>query len=360
MSFFLSSAWQGRAAGLCAAVVVLLGGVDAGAASLASILRKPGPTPQEAKEALVSKNYDQARELYDKLLKDEGFTASARQELLYGLAVAEHNLTDYDGSTRNFSEALHSHDRGLRGRAHRGLGHTLYDQGALGLAKQPKITLQRWMDALSHFDAALEIEPDNKQLQENRDHVAKMLENLRKALDEMEKQQQGQKGQKGQKGDKGQQGQKGESGEGQEGQEGQQSGKEGQGGQPQGDEAEKKDNQGEKKGEDDGIGGKDAKNLPQGRIQAADGKEKGEQPGAGEEPSEKERDGKGPNGAKPGGEGGDEKKQMADKAAGDRRNPRTGFTPGEAEGLLRQYMDEITNIPMSNRQSIPPPNKKDW
>ncbi len=60
------------------------------------------------------------------------------------------------------------------------------------------------------------------------------------------------------------------------------------------------------------------------------------------------------------GEGGDEKKPTARQIeSGDQRNPRTGYTPGEAQALLRQYMDEITT-PVSNRYHTPPANKKDW
>jgi len=343
------------------ALGILAAGQDVQASSIASMLRQSGPTPEQAKSALHDKDFERARLLYEKLLEGGQYGPTARQELLYGLASAEHNLTDYDGSTKNFSEVLHSNDTSLRTRAHRGLGHTLYDQGALGLAKQPKITLQRWIDSLTHFDAALELDPTNKQLKENRDHVAQMLENLRKALDEMEKKQQGNKGDKGDKGQKGQKGQKGEKGEGQQGEDGEGEG-EGSDGSGEGDEKKKEELKGEQKGEDDGIGGKDAKNLPQGRLQAADDK-KGEMPGAGEEAGDEKKDGKkGENGPKPGdGSGGDEKKKLAAKEQekNDRRNPKTGFTPGEAEGLLRQYMDEFMGN-ISNRQSIPPVNKKDW
>jgi Ca-activated chloride channel family protein len=348
------------AAGMLAALA--FSSLNADASSLAAFLRQRGPSPEAAHEALDQKDYEKARDLYTKLLESGSLPPATMPELNYGLALAEHQLTDYDGSVRHFSDALHSGDKGLRTRAHRGLGHTLYDQGAQGLAKQPKITLQRWMDALKHFDAALELDPNNKELRENREHVARMLEELRKALDAMQKQQQGnqgQKGQQGEKGDKGQQGQQGEQGEGQEGQEGQdgqQTGDQGDG------EPQKSKQTGEKKGDDDGIGGKDAKNLPQGRLQAAGGRdgEKKDPKGQGGEGQEKEGEGK--DGEKKSQEvaGGDKKGDGAEQERKGRRNAATGYTPGEAEGLLRQYMDEQTGIPLSNRQTIPPANKKDW
>ena len=62
---------------------------------------------------------------------------------------------------------------------------------------------------------------------------------------------------------------------------------------------------------------------------------------------------------RPGGEGGDEKEKKPKGTLSDQRNPRTGYTPGEAEGIIRQYMDEIT-APLTNRYHTPPVNKKDW
>lgn len=319
--------------------------------TLQSLVQRKGPTPEDAREALEGRDYVHARELYEKLLAQKDYDEAARQELLYGLAAAEHALTNYDGSVKNFSEVLHTQDKSLRARAHRGIGHTLYDQGVRGLQQQPKITIQRWTDALRHLDAALEIDPENKELSENRDHVAKMLDQLRQVMKQMEQQQSGQngQGQKGQKGQKSQKGPQGETGEGEsEGDESENAGKEGSnpGGQ---NEPKEKEGKGEKKEADDGIGGKDAKELPEGRIQAANGDKEGEKEGQ-----------QGKEGQKPGeGPGGDEKKKSDKKGPSNDRNPRTGYTPGEAEGIIRQYMDEIT-APLTNRYHTPPPNKKDW
>lgn len=313
--------------------------------TIATFFQSNGPSPEDARQALEQRDFSKARDLYEKLLKQKGYDEAARAEILYGLAAAEHELTNFDSSVKEFSEVLHTEDKSLRARAHRGIGHTLYDQGARGLQQQPKITIQRWTDALRHLDAALELDPENAEVRANRDHVAKMLDDLRKVMDEMKKQQEQQNG-KGQKGEKGQKGQKGEQGEGQEGDE-EGAGKEGS--DPNGS-GEKKESEGkgEKKEGDDGIGGKDAKELPEGRLQAANGDKEGEKEGQ-----------QGKDGQKPGdGEGGD-KKADRKPTEGEARNPRTGFTPGEAQGLLRQYMDEITG-PMTNRYHTPPPNKKDW
>lgn len=306
---------------------------------LAFLFQSKGPTPDDALKALENGDFKRARDLYGELLQREDFDAHSREELLYGLATAEHDLTNYDGSVKNFSEVLHTQDKALRARAHRGIGHTLYDQGARGLQQQPKITIQRWTDALRHLEAAQDLDPDNKELRENRAYVDQMLTQLRQVMKQMEEKQ-------GKKGDKGKKGQKGDKGEGQEGEEGEDGDAGQQGSDPdgQGQPKEPKEGKGEKKEADDGIGGKDAKELPEGRLQAAGG-----------EPGEKEGQ-RGKEGEKP---GGDENKKAAKEGPSDQRNPRTGYTPGEAEGIIRQYMDEIT-APLTNRYHTPPVNKKDW
>lgn len=355
--FFLMLAWiisalprpAARPLVLALAVAAFVPAPSAQAAgmreTLASIFQSQGPAPADALEALNKGDFKRASDLYARLLEQKGYDTAAREEMRYGLATAEHELTNYDGSVKHFSEVLHTTDKSLRARAHRGIGHTLYDQGARGLQQQPKITIQRWTDSLRHLEAALEIDPDNAELRENRDHVARLLDELRKIMKQQEEQQQGEKGDKGQKGQKGE---KGQQGEGQEGEEGEQQGGQ-QGSDPNGgDKPQESKGKGEKKEGDDGIGGKDVQELPEGRLQAA-----------GDPQNQEGKDG--PQGQKPGeGEGGDEEKKTAEKKAmGDARNPRTGYTPGEAEALLRQYMDEITG-PLTNRYHTPPPNKKDW
>lgn len=323
-------------------------------ATLASILQSSGPTPDDARQALEQRDFRKARDLYHILLDQEQYQGRAREQLLYGMAATEHALTNYDGSVKNFSDVLHSDDKTLRARAHRGLGHTLYDQGARGLQQQPKITQQRWTDALRHLDAALELDPENQDLRQNREHVSKALAQLRAVLKQMEEQQQQKKGNKGQKGQK-QKGQKGEKGEeGQEGEEGDEDGSGEDGNDPNGGgEPKEAKATGEKKGEDDGIGGKDAQELPEGRIQTAGGDKPGDKDGK----EGKEQDPK--NGEGAGDKPGDKKKLTKGDPSQDQRNAETGYTPNEATGILRQYMDEQRG-PITNQQHTPPVNKKDW
>ncbi|MCX6849650.1 MAG: VWA domain-containing protein, partial [Verrucomicrobia bacterium] len=93
---------------------------------LAALFSTSGPTPDDALKALKAGDFKKDRDLYGTLLEREDFDAHSREELLYGLATTEHDLTNYDGSVKNFSEVLHTQDKSLRARAHRGLGQTLY------------------------------------------------------------------------------------------------------------------------------------------------------------------------------------------------------------------------------------------
>lgn len=343
-----------------AAMFLVNSSPNAEAAGLASIFQSRDATPEAARKALEQRDFRKARDLYTILLDQDDqkkYQGHAREQLLYGLAAAEHALTNYDGSVKNFSDALHTEDKVLRARAHRGLAQTLYDQGARGIQQQPKITAQRWTDSLRHMQAAQELDPQNIELRENSAQIDRSLAQLRLVLKQMEEMQKKKgKGQKGQK----QKGQKGEKGEGQEGEEGEEGDEEGDGqgkkkdtnGDGEGDEMKEAELFGEKKGEDDGIGGKDAKELPQGRIAAADGENPEDKDGK-KVGIEKKGEGEGK-------EKGDKKGQRKDnRSADNQRNPETGYTPGEAASFLRQYMDENFRH-LDNRQRIPPVNKKDW
>ncbi|MBK8093968.1 MAG: hypothetical protein IPK32_18850 [Verrucomicrobiaceae bacterium] len=360
-----------------AVLALLLGVAELQAVSLNSLLHRASPAPAEADAALRDKEYDHAAKLYDRLLEDGAYDSSARGELFFGRGLAEHHLQDFDASVRSFSESLLSQDADLRLRAHRGISLSLFEQGARGLSRQPQITMKRWQDALSHIDAALKLDPDNAELKANRQHVTKLIQELRRTLELMEQQQNGKKGDKGkqgQKGAKGQKGQKGQSGEEGEGAEGEEGDDEGNGaGEPQ--EAEKT---GEKKDGDDGIGGKDAKNLPQGNLQVAKEDPKGKK---GDKEAFKEGEGKDgkkgdktivkEDGDKKGekdGKGGISKKEVAASGSGDARrkdqrnqvNEKTGYSIGQAESLIEHYMDKREVNRYSNQYRRPAPNNKDW
>lgn len=180
------------------AAFILASPGECGAASpgsvFASIFDQSQPDPSEAQAAYASGNFERARDGFARLLADES-TSKTAAELHYGLAASSLQLKDYDRATGAFSEALQSKDRGIQNRSHRGMAHTLYDQGDRQLAKLPEFTIKAWTDSLRHFDASLAIH-ESEEVRENRDFVKKRLDELKKKMG----QQDGQK-QKGDKGD---------------------------------------------------------------------------------------------------------------------------------------------------------------
>ena len=281
--------------------------------------------------------------------------ASARQELAYGLGASSHQLKDFDRAVRAFSEALESEDTEVQHRAHRGLGHALYDQGDKALARQPQFTLKTWTDAIRHFDAALKIEGDDKEVRENLEFVKSRVKELKVQLEEQKKQQEKKKGDKkggkkdkgdqGDEGDEGEKGQKGKQGEegedGQEGKQGQKSDQPGQEGRD-GREGEEGKNRNGGKGEtDDEQEGKDGetkeakeKEVLEGKLQAAGDDREGE-----------DRDGQ---------------SARAIHDQGDiMRNTETGYSRNEAREFLRMFSDDQRQVQV--RQSRREPAKgKDW
>lgn len=284
----------------------------------ASAASNQKPEPTAAHEAYKRGEYDHAVKLYDDLLKE---APSARQKPLFafGLGAAAHQLKDYDKAVGGFSQALESTDSGVQNQAHRGLAHSLYDQGDKALAKQPKFTVKAWRDSVKHFNAALAIEPENKEVKENRDFVQKRLDELQEQLN-----QQQQKGDKGNKGDK-KKGQKGEKGEkGEQGEDGEEDGEEE-------DDKSRKESLGKKDGEEEGKGEKEK----EGQLQA------GEQ-GKEESPEAREA-----------------RERREAEMAENQENDATGFSRNEARSFLRTYADDQKKA-MIVRPRDEPVRGKDW
>jgi Ca-activated chloride channel family protein len=284
--------------------------------------RAASSTPRDAHEAYQRGDYDQAVKLYETLVKEPPLT---RQKPLFalGFGAAAHQLKDYDRAVGGFSQALESTDPSVQNQAHRGLAHSLYDQGDKALAKQPKFTLKAWRDSVRHFNAALTIDPENKEMKENRDFVQKRLDELQQ---QMNQEQQGNKGNKGdkKKGQKGQKGQKGEKGEN-----GDESGE----GESDEDKS-RKESLGKKEGEKEGEGGPQ-EHEKEGQLQAG---ESGKQ----ESPEAREA-----------------REHREAEMAENQENEATGFSRNEARSFLRTYADDQKKA-MIVRPRDQPVRGKDW
>jgi Ca-activated chloride channel family protein len=315
-----------------AIAMLFIGSLCGNNSALAAFNSKKGNTdPSEAHKAYTDGEFDHATKLYEKLVQQTN-SGDRKQQLAFGLAASAHQIRDYDKAIGGFSQALESTDTSLQNQAHRGIAHSLYDQGDRALAKQPKFTLKAWRDSVKHFDAALKIDPENKEVKENREFVKKRLDELQKQMDQQE--QQGKKGQKGKKGDKGKKGEKGEKGEGEEGEEEGENGDEEGDGEGDDDKSRKESlgKQEEKEG-NEGQGGKEQQ--PEGKLQA--GKE-------GDEESQEARE---------------RREQREAEMAENHENEATGFSRNQARSFLRTYADDQKKA-MILRPRDAPVNGKDW
>lgn len=304
---------------------------------------------KEALQSYESGDFEKSRTLFGELL-DQQLPTSRRTSYAYGLGTASRDAEKYDDAVDAFSDVLKEESPDVQLRAYQGLAHTLYDQGEHALLKQAEMamkkqnadknveaqkfrktaqfTLKAWQDSVKHFDAALEITPDDEKIRENRDFVQKRLDELQDLTNQQQQQQQQQDGegdgdqkQKGEKGDESEDGQSGK-------QPGDQSG-EGKGDQDNdgsGDEEGQKEESIAKEGNEKQKGP-----LPEGEIEAAsesEGKEPGEEEGVG---------------------AGD----------GTERDEETGFSANEARAFLRSYADDQKGVQL-RQQREPPANGKDW
>ena len=287
-------------------------------------------TMEKAHAAYEHGDFKQATELYDESVKG-AWNPERRQQLAFGLGTAAYKNKDYDRAISGFGQALESDDVQEQSKAHRGLAHSLYDLGDRSLAKQPKFSLKAWRECVKHFDDSLKIDPENKEVKENRDFVKKRLEELQQQMGEKEGKN-GKKGDKGKKGKKGEKGQKGEKGEGEEGE------------------------NGEQDGEGDGEDEEKARKESLGKQEEKEGQE-----GEGED-KEKEKEGQ----LQAGKEGEEESKEARERReakeaemAENQENEATGFSRNEARAFLRTYADDQMKA-MLLRPRDAPVNGKDW
>lgn len=286
----------------------------------AALFGKKDDPAAKARAAFEKGDHENAAKLLDRSLREK-LPENLRPGYAQALGYSAHQLKDYDRAVAGFSTALENTEPKVQERAHQGLAHSLYDQGDRALAKQPKFTLRAWRDSVRHFDAALEKNPGDEAMRENREFVKKRLDELQQQIAQQE--QQGQKGKKGdkQKGEKGEKGEEGEEGDEEDGESGQDGEKDG-----KGKDRSRKESLGKKK---DGEG--EEEELPEGQIQAAN---KGEEGDEGEE-------------------------QQQAEAGEDGENETTGFSRNEARAFLRTYADDQKKAQIV-RPRDPAVNGKDW
>jgi len=119
------------------------------------------------------------REDYKGAMGEFGRQLKRMQEseaLHFNLGAAAYKTGDFGKALEAFAKAVTSADPQLRAAAEYNLGNTLFQRGKA--AKEPDRKKREWKDALQHYEQALQVEPQNKNAEHNRDVVRKLLEEL--------------------------------------------------------------------------------------------------------------------------------------------------------------------------------------
>ena len=112
------------------------------------------------------------------------------RELQFNAGAAAYKSGDFEAAVKNFTDALLTEDTKLREKASYNLANSLVRKGEAAQDTEAKKT--NWKNAIEHYEETLRIEPTNKNAEENRDLVKKLLEELEKQEQQKQQQQQDQ------------------------------------------------------------------------------------------------------------------------------------------------------------------------
>lgn len=103
--------------------------------------------------------------------------SSEKEKIEFDAGTAAFKMGDYNKALQSFSDALLSPDKGLQESSHFNLGRTLEDRADMDQANDT--TLKDLNDAVSHYQATLELNPNNEAAKANLEEVRKKIERLK-------------------------------------------------------------------------------------------------------------------------------------------------------------------------------------
>jgi Ca-activated chloride channel family protein len=161
-------------------------------AALAALALSPGlQAASTGQQDYQSGNFDKARKVFEQQLK----ASPDSREVQFNAGASAYKLGDFEQAISHFTSALLSEKSKLREDAAYNLANSLVRRGEAASDKTAKKA--DWKNAIEQYTEALNLDSKNKQAQENRDIVKKLLEELEK----QEKQQDKKQDQKDQKKD---------------------------------------------------------------------------------------------------------------------------------------------------------------
>jgi Ca-activated chloride channel homolog len=129
-------------------------------------------------------NFDKSQAEFERRLQ----ATPQSEKLHFNAGAASYKLGDFAKAVDHFTQSLLSGDPKLREDSSYNLGNALVRRGEAAKGNEEKKA--DWKNAIQHYSEALKLDPQNKQAEENREIVKKMLDDLEKQEKEQQKQDQ--------------------------------------------------------------------------------------------------------------------------------------------------------------------------
>jgi Ca-activated chloride channel family protein len=120
--------------------------------------------------------FGEAYQQFEKTLKEHPHS-HATDKIQFDAGAAAYELGEYDKALERFSQSLLSPDKGLQEKSHYNIGRTLEQRA--DKAETDEKTLKDLMNAQSHYEEALKLNPNNERAKANLEAVKKKIENLK-------------------------------------------------------------------------------------------------------------------------------------------------------------------------------------
>ncbi len=162
--------------------------VKQAAAAVMMLALAAGVQPARAsrgEEMFQSGKLDQAGEYYEQALKKD----SRNPVLHFNLGDVAYKKKDYARAVEAYNEALKTDDLQLQAKSYYNRGNAQFFIGQATEKTDPDHTMQQWQDAVQSFEAALKLNPEDKEVRHNLEIVKKKLEQLKKQQKKQEQQQ---------------------------------------------------------------------------------------------------------------------------------------------------------------------------
>lgn len=135
----------------------------------------------DAFKAYQSGKFKEAQREYQRLLQRN----PKDPRLRFNAGTAAYRAGDLEQATNQLGAATFSSDPNLLQRSYYNLGNAQYRMGEQ--ADDPASTAANWKKAISHYESALKLNPQDQDAKFNRDFVAKKLEELQKQMQQQQK-----------------------------------------------------------------------------------------------------------------------------------------------------------------------------